>query len=131
MADIRSQFYREQFNNGRKSSVTKNDLINILADSHRPFSAMDCLPVSKSLPRLELLDPAVQRALTIALDEGAIEKSYYNTDEGVQTCFRKGWLHADTIGFHDPTVCVYPSRVHERYVQVQDRDIVFLSNNIE
>jgi hypothetical protein len=93
--------------------VTKDDLINALADDDAVFLAMLNFPVQRSFPRRCHLTPPATCVLRKLRQDRDLAFDY--NDEGMKHCVTRGWVHVDafdqTGGFE---YCFLPSRLHRK-----------------
>jgi hypothetical protein len=94
--------------------VTKQHVLLALDNERRIFDTLYSRPVNRSFPRQDDLNLPALEALQHVLQNGSILLNH--DDEGIELCYQRGWLHSEEI--QDATskaVCVFPSRLHEKY----------------
>jgi len=94
--------------------VTKQHVIRALDDERTVFEALQGCPINRSFPQQKHLTVPTVNALMHALQNGNILLDH--DDPGIELCYRRGLLHSE-ITKPGPlnAVCVFPTRLHEKY----------------
>ncbi|KAK2813210.1 hypothetical protein FQN50_000888 [Emmonsiellopsis sp. PD_5] len=109
--------YRADIKHGLIKEFDKPHVLQVLDDDIRVLSFLDGLPVSRSFPHGDFLTVEAVETLRRTLANGNIP--FDERDPGVKLCHQMGWLHTDAIDrTASESVCVFPSRIQEKFVEV-------------
>lgn len=107
--------FRSDLKHGRRSAtITESDIVWALGDDEEVFDFLKkSTPVCRSLPSPENLTVKAMKTLSKTLRDGYIW--FDQSDSDIRLCYEKGWIHKHlTRKEGGRTVCVLPSRVHEK-----------------
>jgi hypothetical protein len=98
-------------------AITKQDVVQALADDAKVFKSIKGTLVSRSFPFQTNLTPQAKVVLCKILEDGYV--SFDKTDEGdagLRSCYENGWIHR-ALREDGPQIqiaAVLPSRLHEK-----------------
>ena len=98
------------------SAITKQDVVQALADDAKVFKSIKGTLVSRSFPQTNLT-PQAKVVLCKILEDGYVP--FDKTDEGdagLRSCYENGWIHR-ALREDGPRIqiaAVLPSRLHEK-----------------
>lgn len=80
------------------------------------LSYLKACPIGRSFPRKRYLTTEASTTLRNVLANGSIP--YDHNNQGLYLCYKMGWIHVEALDSDaDDLVCVFPSRIHEKYAQ--------------
>lgn len=92
-------------------------IVQLLDNRESSFELLKMTGFWRSFPRRGL-DVAAANALRAVLANKSVP--FDGNDEGTETCYRNGWLHTEPLDSDAQTiVCVFPTKLHEKQVNVQ------------
>lgn len=109
------QVYRSVIKHGDIKAVEKHHVISTLNDEEESFRYFAQTGFQRSFVDLRRLTPAAGNVLREVLVIQRIPRDLDN--EGIRLCYENGWLHSEPLDFRaDQIVCVFPTRLHAKYV---------------
>ncbi|OJD14254.1 hypothetical protein AJ78_05383 [Emergomyces pasteurianus Ep9510] len=114
--------YHSQLKHQLIKEIDEPHIVAAIDDERATFNFLTSYPIFRSFPRSKYLTPDSSKALNRTLMNGSIP--FDEADQGIKLCYKFGWLHTEALDLHgNNTVCVFPSRIHEKFVET------FLSDN--
>ncbi|KAL2802486.1 hypothetical protein BJX63DRAFT_414925 [Aspergillus granulosus] len=109
---------RHSYINHGEKIITKDKVLDsIKIDENDIWTFLENTgSVFRSFPTTSKLTKESREVLVKVLETGSIEMEPDKKDEGLERCYRKGWLHK-TLREDGAEACVLPSRLHEKWVE--------------
>ncbi|WEW54602.1 hypothetical protein PRK78_000022 [Emydomyces testavorans] len=114
---IESQFYETDVRHLDFRLITKDLVVKSLEDEPKVIASLVGSSFGRSLPSRKCLTNPTIKTLRTAQENGFVELDLQ--DEGIEICYQNGWLHAEEDKITGRVVCVFPSRVHEKYIEFE------------
>lgn len=93
--------------------IHEADIRKTLERKEEAFDFLAQTPVQRSLVDRRNLTPCAANILRKVLIEGSVACDL--DDEGVRTCYEKGWLHAEALDYAAmEIICVLPTNLHAK-----------------